>query len=151
MLGPLPTQTIRIQRFPAVSADGRWFAYVSDETGREEVWIRPVHSVSPREQASLDGGAEPAWSRDGRELFFRQEDRMMSVPRVDLRRKSSTPACPQELFRGRFSYFDPLFGPRSYDVAPDGRFLMVQSDAPRPTEIQVVVNFFEELRQRVPN
>ena len=57
---------------------------------------------------------------------------------------------PQELFRGRFSYFDPLFGPRSYDVAPDGRFLMVQSDAPRPTEIQVVMNFFEELRARVP-
>ena len=150
MLGPLPTQTIRIQRFPAVSADGRWFAYVSDETGREEVWIRPVHSVSPREQASLDGGAEPAWSRDGRELFFRQEDRMMSVP-VSTSDGELDAGVPQELFRGRFSYFDPLFGPRSYDVAPDGRFLMVQSDAPRPTEIQVVVNFFEELRQRVPN
>ena len=85
-LGPLPN---RSRKYPAVSVDGRWLAYVSNETGREEVWMRPV-------------------------------------------------------------YFDPLFGPHSYDVAPDGRFLMVQSDAPRPTEIQVVINFFEELRARVP-
>ena len=145
-LGPLPN---RSRKYPAVSVDGRGLSYVSNETGCEEVWIRPVHSASPREQASLDGGVEPAWSRDGHELFFRHEDRMMSVA-VSTSGGELDVGVPLELFRGRFSYFDPLFGPRSYDVAPDGRFLMVQRDAPRPTEIQVVINFFGELRARVP-
>ena len=133
-----------------LSPDGRWIAYTSDESGRPEIYVRPFPDVDDsRWQLSIDGGTEASWALDGRELFFRNGDSMMSVE-VDT---SATFAhgAPQLLFQGRYD-IHPL---RNYDVASDGRFLMVKDASPvdRVSERQqlaLVQNWFEELRRLVP-
>jgi hypothetical protein len=90
------------------------------------------------------------WARDGRELFYRSDDKMMVVSLVGS--QTVTPSTPAPLFSGDFELSAP--GYPNYDVHLDGRrFVMIQrgddaSEAPR--EINVVLNWFEELRQRVP-
>ncbi|MGH9256885.1 MAG: hypothetical protein ACRD3C_20170, partial [Vicinamibacterales bacterium] len=96
-------------------------------------------------QVSTDGGIEPAWSRDGRELFYVSGDRMMAV---DIRTTPTLAAgTPRLLFEGR--YVRSPNNVAAYDVAADGRFLMVQPLHPDPptNRIQVVLNWFEELRR----
>jgi hypothetical protein len=103
---------------------------------------------------SRDGGSSPAWARDGRELFYLApgpdgQITMMSLP-VTTAQGFST-GTPRKLFQGRFTTSSPS---RSYDVAPDGRrFIMVQpqEQAPMPVaQVVVVVNWVEELKQKVP-
>ena len=66
------------ERAGAFSPDGNWIAYVSNQSGRDEIYVRPYPTTGPQEYAiSLDGGREPVWSRDGGELFFRNADQMM--------------------------------------------------------------------------
>ena len=68
------------ERAPAFSPDGKWLAYISDESGRDEVYVRPYPDRSVRYLISSGGGTERVWSRDGRELFDRQQDALMAVP-----------------------------------------------------------------------
>ena len=135
--------------YPRLSSDGRWLAYTSNEPGRVEVFVQPFPGPGGRFQISADGGTEPVWSRDGRELFYLNGDKMMAVE------ITTTPAfkagTPRLLFEGRY-----LFSPNSvagYDVSADGRFLRVQPMHPDPpaNQIHVVLNWFEELRRGVPN
>jgi serine/threonine-protein kinase len=133
-----------------ISPDGRWLAYQSNETGRNEIYVRPFPNVSgSRTQVSTDGGTRAAWSRDGRELFYIWQDAMMVVP------VQTTPGfkagTPQALFKG--DYLAPQTG-RTFDVSPDGkRFLMIkaapEAGAPAQTSIVVVQNWLEELKRRV--
>ena len=133
-----------------LSPDGRWIAYASDESGRHEIYVRPFPNVDDgRWQLSTDGGTEASWALDGRELFFRDGDWMMSVE-VDT---STTFAhgAPQALFEGRYD----RHANRNYDVARDGRFLMVKDASPvdrvsERQELALVQNWFEELRRLVP-
>jgi len=132
-----------------LSPDDRWLAYVSDESGREEVYVTSFPNLSRREPVSIEGGVEPLWSRDGKELFYRNGDELLAVsvqthPDLVIGR-------PAVLFAGpyRLSTDNPS---SNYDVAFDGRFLMMESaygDAP-PT-VTVVLNWFEELRRLSPN
>jgi len=135
--------------WPAFSPDGAWMAYTSDETGQDEVWVRSSAGSSPPIRVSTSGGRSPAWSRDGTELFFRNAGMMMAAP-VSAGRSFST-GRPRALFADtEFSVASPT---RAYDVAPDGRFLMVTASRqdPQPaTRIRVVINWFEDLKQRVP-
>ena len=126
----------------ALSPDGRWLAYTSDSSGRREVYVRALSGNEPRWQVSLEGGQEPLWHPNGRELFFRREDDMMGV---EVRLKPPFVASnPRRLFTGRF-----VRGPwiTAYDVTSDGRFLM----APRPAEpvqpqqVTVVLNWVATL------
>ena len=111
---------------PRFSPDGRWLAYVSSESGRHEVYIRLLAGSSGRQQVSNDGGTEPVWARDGRELFYREGDKMMAV-RVTSSGANLQAARPLTLFDGRFA--KGSIDAANYDVTPDGqRFLMVQSD-----------------------
>ncbi len=130
------------ERSPAFSPDGRWIAYTSDETGRDEVYLAPSDNPEARQQISTAGGRAPVWSRDGREVFYRNRAAVMAV---EIR---TSPALrigtPQLLFEGPYEPDPAPSGSVNYDVAPDGRFLMVQS-APL-TEIHVVLNWVEELR-----
>jgi serine/threonine-protein kinase len=137
-----------------ISPDGRWLAYVSNESGRFEVYVRPFPSSSGRWQISTEGGAEPLWSRDGRELFYRIGNKVMVVNISP--GPSFQAGTPRLLFERRLAV---RTGGNSintnYDISPDGRrFLMVQeavqqAEAP-PTQIHVVLNWFEELKRRVP-
>ena len=134
---------------PHFSPDGRWLAYVSDESGRFEVYVQPFPGPGGKWMISTDGGTEPVWARDGRELFYRSGDKLMAVTIAG--EPAFVAGLPRALFEGAF---EPTgTGTSGFDVSPDGRrFLMIQPTAPeRPvTQVNVVINWFEELRQRVP-
>jgi serine/threonine-protein kinase len=134
---------------PSLSPDGRWLAYVSDESGTSEVYVRPFPDVaSARWQVSISGGTLPVWGRNGRELFYingRQELATIAV------RPGGTfsAAEPRPLFSA--SAYNLATSAGAYDVAPDGRrFLMVRPlTGPSETELVLVQNWLEELRTRV--
>jgi len=134
---------------PALSPNGRWLAYVSDRTGGFEIWVQGYPDGVPV-RVSRDGGLEPQWSRDGRELFYLQGNAMMAVA-VDTGDAFSFDA-PAQLFSGRY-FQRPGPAVRTYDVASDGRFLMIlpgdENSAAAPASIVVVQNFSEELKERV--
>ena len=134
------------ERAPRISPDGRWVAYTSDESGRDEVYVQSYPRPGAKFQVSIDGGVEPVWSPAGQELFYRHADAMMAV-KVALGPPFSA-SSPELLFRGEF--VPTRRGEAAYDVSGDGtRFLMVKRDAAsRPTEINVVTNFLNDLRTR---
>jgi serine/threonine protein kinase/Tol biopolymer transport system component len=123
----------------ALSPDSKWIAYQSNESGRGEIYIRPFTASGGRLQVSVDGGTFAAWSPNGRELFFRSGDRMMASA---ISTTSALTAAPPQFL---FSW--PLDG--RFSVAPDGkRFLMVKGEAVSSAHLNLVVNFFSEVRQR---
>jgi hypothetical protein len=112
---------------------------VSDETGRSEVYVQAFPGPARSWRISLDGGATPAWAPDGRQLFFRRGMTMMAA---DVSTNTEFVAHrPRPLFDGN----------GGLDVARDGRFLMTRGD-PQPSviELELVQNWFEELKARVP-
>jgi Tol biopolymer transport system component len=135
---------------PRFSPDGRWLAYVSDESGRYEVYVQPYPGPGGKWQISTEGGTEPVWNRNGRELFYRSGDKMMAVDIAS--QPSFTAGKPRVLFQGQYLPTPATFP--NYDVSPDGqRFLMLkpsEQEQAAPTQINVVLNWFEELKQKVP-
>jgi Tol biopolymer transport system component len=135
---------------PALSPNGRWLAYVSNRTGRPEVWVQGYPDGAPM-RVSANGGYEPRWSVDGKALFYLQGTAMMAAA-VQTEPDFSF-ATPVQLFPGGYATFpDPFIF--SYDVARDGRFLMIQPEgkpnaAQSGASIVVVQNFAEELKRRV--
>jgi dipeptidyl aminopeptidase/acylaminoacyl peptidase len=132
----------------ALSPDGRWLAYVSNRTGQDEIWVQSYRD-GVAQRISRNGGHEPRWSPDGRELFYLLGNSVMAVE-VTTGNEFSF-AEPRTLFSGPYRQ-DTSAGTRSYDVA-NGRFLMmlpadVNATAP-PASIVVVQNFGEELKRRV--
>jgi serine/threonine-protein kinase len=143
---------------PAVSPDGRWLAYSSDESGDYEVYVRPFPNVDAgRWQVSRGGGFHPQWSRDGTELFYleaRDPDVAMLAVSVEPG-PTFRPGIPTELFAGPYFYGAVIAAPDVYDVSADGRFLMIKdADAPdgalAQPEIVIVENWFEDLKRLVP-
>jgi eukaryotic-like serine/threonine-protein kinase len=131
---------------PRFSPDGRWLAYVSDESGHEEVYVRPYPGPGGKWQISTEGGNEPVWNRNGRELFYRNRNKMMAVEITT--RPSFSPGKPRVLFEGQYM---PGQGPSfsNYDASPDGQhFLMIKESG---AQLNVVLNWFEELKQKVPD
>ena len=134
---------------PTFSPDGRWVAYASSETGRNEIYIRPFAGAAEKITVSTDGGNEPVWSRDGGELFYRNGDAMMSVS-ISAGATLNT-GRPQRLFERPYDRTLALWP--NYDVSPDGqRFLMLKTveQNESPAQINVVVNWFEELKRFAP-
>jgi hypothetical protein len=147
--GAFPPNDIH-EAAPAFSPDGHWLAYISDESGRYEVYVQPYPGPGGKTQISTDGGTEPVWNRNGRELFYRSGEKMMAV---DITTQPSFSAGkPKMLFQG--PYLPTGTTVPFYDVSPDGgRFLMLSPAEPTTplTQIVVVQNWFEELKQRVPS
>jgi serine/threonine-protein kinase len=135
------------------SPDGKWVAYVSNETGQQEVYIRPFPKTEGGvRRASEGGGVGPVWSRNGSELYYRgSSGNLMSVP-ITLS-ATLTVGRPRPLFRfaGRFRISG---NSPAYDIHPDGRrFIMVtEPETPLPVSRQInfMLNWFEELKRRVP-
>jgi len=134
---------------PVLSPDGRWMAYASNESGRYEVYVRPFPAVDQgRWQVSREGGSEPRWARNGRELFFRSGDNALMAAAV----------TPGNTFvtgevRSLFSVagFLPGNNHQYYAVAPDDRrFLFLRSlggtQAVGPAYVTLVDNWLGELR-----
>ena len=127
---------------PRVSPDGQWLAYVSNESGREEVYVRAM-AGGGRLPVSAGGGGEPLWSRDGKRLFYRVGAGLVAasiVTRPSLQVTAHTP-----LFDGPFA--TDLFHP-NYDVAPDGDTFVLVRPVEKNRQLVMVVNWIEELRQR---
>jgi serine/threonine-protein kinase len=112
------------QRDGQYSPDGTLIAYSSDELGGWEVFVMAADAIGGRTRISMDGGRGPQWAPDGRELYFVQGRQMMAVS-VD-REPRLTIGTPRRLFQGGF-WVDPS-GDQFYDVAPDGRLLMIEGD-----------------------
>jgi serine/threonine-protein kinase len=135
------------ERAAHFSPDGRHIAFVSDETGRSEVYVADFPRVQVRRQVSVDGGTQPVWSRDGSELFYRAERGRMMAASVN----AEPPSPPKVLFTG--TYFGGLGAALAqYDVAIDGRFLMSRPafEQNGPTHLVLVSDWFHELRERSP-
>jgi Tol biopolymer transport system component len=144
---PLRQPVVVDLRYPKLSPDGRLVAFGSNVTGRVEVYVEPFARTGARLQVSVDGGREPLWSRNGRELFYRRRSQMFAVP-VDTRRL--TAGKPVLLFER--PYVTNGLSGHDYDVTPDGRFLLIKLSAEEqePPRLNVVLNWTDELRRRVP-
>jgi serine/threonine-protein kinase len=145
---PASTAPVVDEVSPALSPDGNWLAYVSNETGQYEVWIRPFpETQAGRRQISVEGGTEPVWSRDGRELFYRSQGRMMAVS-VQTAPTFSTGEV-RDLFSTTGYQASALHA--SYDVSLDGsRFLMIRQPE-ASFELIHIQNFFQLLEERLGN
>jgi dipeptidyl aminopeptidase/acylaminoacyl peptidase len=131
-----------------ISPDGRFFAYTSDESGRPEVYIRPLSSMAEQWQVSTQGGTKPEWRRDGKELFYLAEDRrLMSLELTD--GSGFERYAPRPLFQTRAPRVDFPGFHSLYAVTPDGqRFLAVTEPEGRSSPpITVVLDWAVELRR----
>ena len=143
-------QTEFIERSSALSPDGRWIAYVSDETGRNEVYVRPFPNIDDDKiPISSDGGDEPLWGPDGRELFFlHQVDDDAEILMVSVTAEPNFFAgTPEVLFTGEY-----LFGGArpNWDISPDGQRFLLMKQPVVQTSIAFVNNWFEELNRLAP-
>ena len=130
------------------SPDGRWVAYTSDESGRDEVYIQSFPTPGSKRQVSTAGGVQPRWRRDGKELFYLASDRkLMAAPvRGEATLEVGVPAA---LFQTRLTYFGsaPPGNKQAYDVASDGkRFVLLQPDE-AASPVTVVLNWTARLRR----
>jgi serine/threonine-protein kinase len=131
------------ERSIALSPDGRWLAYVSDESGQEEVYVRPVPGPGGKRQVSIDGGREPAWSPDGGELYYRGDTHLMAAA------IQTAPAFSIGVRRELFEHsYVGNVDHSNYDVHPEtGEYVMIKG-SDEPTELVVTLNWFEELVER---
>jgi hypothetical protein len=130
-----------------LSPDGRWLIYISKDSGRNEVYLRPFTGPERRWQVSTEGGTQAIWNPSGREIFYRSGDRMMAVeisttPEVSLSR-------PRLLFEQRYAYGAGITI-ANYDVTSDGeRFVMVKDEG-SAGRLHIVLNWFSDLSRRAP-
>jgi serine/threonine-protein kinase len=141
-------QTPANEHSPAFSPDGRWVAYVSDQSGSDEIYLRSSDGKGDAKRISINGGKWPVWHSNGKEIFFSDDGRIFSTtvaqktkpkPKIEI-------ALPKEVCKitARDGYFD---------VSPDGqRFAIVEEIVEQPaTQLNLILNWFEELNRLVPS
>lgn len=130
----------------SLSPDGKWFAYVSDDSGRYEVHVASFPGAETRRQITTEGGTGPVWSPDGREIFYRAGNRLMTIA---VRTGSAFVASePRGLFEWHGTKGAP--GIPNFDVSADGRFLMIAGEDDSPLVLHVVDNWFADLNRLIP-
>ena len=141
------------ERRPAVSPDGRWLAYESNESGQLEIYVRPFPNVDDGKwPISTDGGVEPQWSPDGEELFYLAPGNLMAT-QIETEPTFSWSTPERALSTSGYALPDSA---HQYDISPDGRFLMLKwataetTDGEGLPELIFVQNWFEDLKARVP-
>jgi len=131
----------------AFSPDGRWIAYESDESSRDEIYVRPFPGPGGKWQVSADGGTQPYWSRDGTRIFFRDDDKILGVE-VESDGGGFRAGRPRDIV----GIVDQVSGEQTYSVDQDGRrfLILTREDAAGagPDRVVVVVNWFDWLRPR---
>ncbi|HEY3013137.1 MAG TPA: protein kinase [Gemmatimonadales bacterium] len=134
---------------PSLSPDGHWLAYVSNESGRREVYVRPFPNVGAAKwQVSTSGGSEPLWANSGRELFFKNRSAELVAVSVQTR-PAFRILSSQPLFSVRGYYTETLH--TSYAVSADDRsFIFVRRLGTDEGRLMMVLNWFEELKSKVP-
>ena len=143
-----------VEVYPQFSTDGRWLAYVSNESGTMEVYVRPFQGPGGRWQISTGGGFLPIWSRNGRELFFETSDQRIMVTGYTASGDSFAAGKPRLWSEVRLR---PLGTLPNYDLAPDGkRFAAILSSGDAAgekalTHLTFLLHFFDELRRRAPS
>ena len=148
------SKTSRRMRLPGsqkggrLSPDARWLAYESNVNGQNSVHVRPFPALDADYLISAGEGAGPAWSADGRELFYRRGSDMMVIQVRPEEANFSSPA-PTVLFTGDF--IRDQYGDQDYDVAPDGRFLMMRPIASGASglRVHVILNWIDDVRARL--
>ncbi len=133
---------------PTFSPDGRWLAYVSDESGQPKIYLREYPDAGHQWTVSTLGATNPVWSRDGRELYYICDNSMMAV------KVTSEPVFPIEAPKRLFVSSDVIVSRgslgKNYDVSDDGQFLMVKRSDDVKDQLICVHNWFEELKRLVP-
>jgi serine/threonine-protein kinase len=131
----------------AFSPDDHWIAYVSDESGRQEIYVRPFPGPGGRTKVSSDGGVEPVWTRGGRELLYRQGNQFLSV---EIRTEPSlTVGTPRILFSGDFIRGGREDAPFQYDVTSDGSAIFAMRTVPAPEperRLTIVTSWLKNIR-----
>ena len=124
-----------------ISSDRKWVAYMSNSSGRDEIYIRSFNGEGRTTQVSIEGGSEPVWSPDGKEIFYRIYDKMMSV--TVIQNDPLQLSKPVMLFEKPFKRVDYGGLQANYDISPDGeRFVMIQNTSEsKPRVINVVLNW----------
>ena len=133
---------------PMASPDGRWLVYQSEETGRFEIYVRPLSGAGARVQVSVAGGAEPRWTADGRRIVYRASGNYFVAARVSTSARGFAVESRDSLFVDR--YRRSATTRPGYDVHPDGRHFVVVGDAADKASLEVVTNWLDELRARLP-
>ncbi|MCP4261522.1 MAG: protein kinase [Planctomycetes bacterium] len=148
---PQPLINTRFNEFhPTISPSGRWLAYSSDESGRAEIYIKTYLGPGGAIPVTTDGGREPVWDPSEKELYYRDDpgDKLFKVS--ILTEPTVQVGSPELLFEGRF-LATSLWG-RNYDISPQGDFfvLIEEGEIQPSSQINVVLNWFEELKQLIP-
>ena len=132
---------------PRFSPDGRWIAYVSNESGQAEVFVRAASATGAAQKVSTGGGTEPVWRRDGGALYYRGQNRLTAVPVQSGAALRTGP--PRVVFDGGVE--PGTFDAAGYDAMPGtDRFVMITSASqnPPPTELQITLNWARALPRR---
>jgi Tol biopolymer transport system component/tRNA A-37 threonylcarbamoyl transferase component Bud32 len=140
LLVPSPSMV----RLPSVSPDGHWIAYSSNETGRFEVYVSPFPAAEGKAQVSTNGGDEPVWARNGRELFYRDLTSMVAA---------AVQTKPAFSVTARRTLFDDPFlrsSSRNYDLMPDDQHFLMLKATDEAAQFVVVTNWLPELKARLP-
>jgi eukaryotic-like serine/threonine-protein kinase len=150
-----PTQLFETpfsEAMPRISPDGKWLAYISDETGRYEVYVRPFPGPGGRVQISTGGASEPMWA-GARRLVYREGDRFveatLAADGAPMTGSALSVAGRRVLFEGRYATSLPVVSPAQYDAHPQGRQFVVLRQLAEDREIVVVVNWLDEVRAKV--
>ena len=137
------------ERHPMFSPDGRWIAFTSNHSGRDEIYVKAYPAGSGLTRISTEGGSQPLWGVDGRELFYRNGGKMLVA--VVGTATPFTTAPSEFLFEGPYLGGISFERARNYDISPDGRrFAMVKGAATSLRQLNVVQNWFEEVKRLVP-
>ncbi len=134
--------TLANERSPALSPDGAVVAYVSDDTGRDEIYVKSIDSAAQPVRVTTGGGTEPVWTQEG--LFYRHDDQLLLAPWKD-----GAAQMAHELFEGPFER-DPGANLPAYDIDPKRQFFIMLKSALVPRELRIVRRWGTELEQLVP-
>ncbi|MCA1652275.1 MAG: hypothetical protein LC753_19115, partial [Acidobacteria bacterium] len=130
------------ESYPVISPDGRWLAYASSETGQFEVFLQPYPRMDHKTQVSVGGGTAPEWSHDGRTIYYSRGPQLVAV----------SVAAAESVSIGAPAVVFDRPDTRRYQPLPDGSFIALQDrlEVGTVTELNLVVNWFEELKRLVP-